>query len=261
MDREIVDQRIIYLKRVIADKEKTLLHVPEGKLHIVRRGGHSYYYHRKNPGDTNGEYIRQENIKLAFALAQKDYDLQVLKLARKELNQLQKLRNAIKVDADEYYKTLDLSHQDLIKPLALTDEQFVKQWLEAPYHQKPFDENAPCHHTLRGERMRSKSEVIIANALSRRNIPYRYECGVKIKRFGYYHPDFTALNVRKRQVYIWEHFGMMDDPVYCKNALRRVDDYEKNGYFPGKNLIITHETSDKPLQVTTIEKMINTYLV
>ncbi|MEE3440399.1 MAG: hypothetical protein VZR07_10670, partial [Ruminococcus sp.] len=49
--------------------------------------------------------------------------------------------------------------------------------------------------TQRGEIVRSKSEVIIADALYYANIPYHYEKPIKVGDRVIY-PDFTVLNVK-----------------------------------------------------------------
>ena len=74
------------------------------------------------------------------------------------------------------------------------------------------------------ERVRSKSEVIIADTLARHGVPYRYEYPLKLKSgrdgaFRTIHPDFLCLNVRTRAEFYWEHFGLMDDPDYLERTL------------------------------------------
>lgn len=48
------------------------------------------------------------------------------------------------------------------------------------------------------ERVRSKSEVIIADILNQEGIPYRYECPLQLKGWGKVYPDFTVLSERER---------------------------------------------------------------
>jgi hypothetical protein len=75
------------------------------------------------------------------------------------------------------------------------------------------------------------------------------------------YPDFTVLNVRTRKEFYWEHLGMMDQPDYCKNALSKVEIYEKNGLMPGKELLLTHETKGHPIQTGIVENMIKSFLL
>ena len=104
-------------------------------------------------------------------------------------------------------------------------------------------------------------EKIIADKLYMLGIPYKYECPITLKGFGKIYPDFTILCVKKRQEYIWEHFGMMDNQEYVTKALNKIDMYEKNGYFPGHNLIISHETSLTPINTKIIDELIKVYIL
>ena len=126
-------------------------------------------------------------------------------------------------------------------------------------------------HTENGEKVRSKSEVIIANSLKAAGVPYRYEFPLLMDKnaetpdfpdydFCNLHPDFYCLNLRTRQEFAWEHFGMMDDPDYAKRAAEKIQLYQENGFFPGKNLIITMETSKKPLSSKVLKGIIKEFL-
>ena len=110
----------------------------------------------------------------------------------------------------------------------------------------------------------SKSEVIIANALKSHDVPYRYEYPLVLEvadeDHREFHPDFYCLNLRTRQEYAWEHFGMMDDAEYAERAVQKLSLYSTNGYFPGKNLIITMESKSAPLSSQEINRIINEYL-
>lgn len=79
----------------------------------------------------------------------------------------------------------------------LTDKRFE-------YRGKGFDESTSEFYTAKGEKVRSKSEVIIADVLSREGIPYRYEYPLYLKGIGKVHPDFTVLNVKQRKEIYWE---------------------------------------------------------
>ena len=75
------------------------------------------------------------------------------------------------------------------------------------------------------------------------------------------HPDFYCLNVRTRQEFVWEHFGMMDDLEYVQRAVEKQVLYAKNGWLIGKNLIFTMETMYSPLNSKMIEKIVRECLM
>ena len=103
--------------------------------------------------------------------------------------------------------------------------------------------------------VRSKSEAFIANELSARGIPFRYECLLDIDGATYY-PDFTIMRPFDRKIIIWEHFGLLDKPSYIDNATSKLNMFIKNGWIPGKNLIITTETDQFPLDIRQIEELV-----
>ena len=114
---------------------------------------------------------------------------------------------------------------------------------------------------MKGERVRSKSEKIIADALEREDIPYRYEYPVCLSGDLYIYPDFMVLNKRTRKEYFLEHFGMMDNPEYAEKMIRKIEEFEKNGIFPGEKLLMTFETRNRPLNTTVFEKIIQEFFL
>jgi hypothetical protein len=66
------------------------------------------------------------------------------------------------------------------------------------------------HRTGRGDDLvRSKSEVIVADALHDLGLPYQYEAPLAFPGELPRHPDFTIHQPGSRPVY-WEHLGMLD---------------------------------------------------
>lgn len=100
--------------------------------------------------------------------------------------------------------------------------------------------------------------MIIANKLYQYGIPYVYEPAMDING-RILHPDFLVLNPATRKEYIHEHFGLMDDPEYMSNALKKVDSYILAGFLPGDGPITTHETRDNPLNMKTLDILIQSY--
>ena len=114
--------------------------------------------------------------------------------------------------------------------------------------------------TEKGERVRSKSEKIMADYFFRHGIEYKYECPIHLKGVGIVYPDFTFLSKRTGQEIYWEHCGMVDSPTYARNMVRKINAYERNGIFPGERLILTYETEQTILNTEKIEQMIQKYL-
>lgn len=257
----ILANRKKYLLQLEKDVRKQLKGFPEGTLRISKHRGKLQYYQRKNKKDTGGTYIRQNNKVVAEGLAQKDYDRKMLVSIRGEIEAIDAFFSGLpEYRAEEIFDEMNEARKALIDPLIETDDSFAQKWQDMTYTGKTLDEQTPCFLTDKGERVRSKSEMIIANQLVKFGVPYHYECPLDLKGFGKVYPDFTVLNVRKRKVYYWEHQGMMDDSIYVEKALRKTATYQKNGIYPGEDLILTSETRNCPLDVEGVIGIIQHFL-
>ena len=260
--KELLEARKSFLLQLKKEKVEALRTVPEGSLRVCSHGKRTQYYHRNDPKDFSGVYIRSNEIELARELAQKDYDQRVLRAIEKEVDAIDTyFNNYPQVNVENVYESLHKERQKLIKPVGKSDQQYLQEWECVEYEGKEFDENMPEFYTAKGERVRSKSEVIIADMLYREGIPYRYEYPLYLRGTGRIYPDFTILNLRLRKEILWEHLGMMDDFAYAEKTVRKISGYEQNGMFPGEDLILTYETRKTPLNSRTIMLMIKHYLL
>lgn len=259
---EFLNSRQQVLLKLKSKAELALEHAPSGFLRINRRGKRIQYYHRTAPKDTCGKYICQANLSLVEALAQKDYNTKFLHSANQELLAIERYYASLpKIPIEKVYDSLTKDRQLLVTPYIESDHQYVEHWISVQYERKTFDENAPELYTSKGERVRSKSEIIIADSLARADIPYRYECPLTLPGFRNVYPDFTILNTRLRKEWYWEHLGMMDDPAYAEYAIKKLTTYANHNIFPGENLILTYETKQLPLNQKIIQLLIQKYLL
>jgi len=252
------------LSNVVREKEMEIAKAPEGKIHIIRSARRDQYYLRKNAKDVSGEYLRRSDIAKVMIYLQKYYDEKICKLLRKEMLNLERfLKDANKYNGliKKAYSSNSEETKKLIDPLDMSDEDYAKRWLQFAYVGKEIIGETPVWITEKGERVRSKSELNIANALSKYSVPYRYECPIKLKNGIILYPDFTVLNVRKRKTYYWEHRGMMDDREYAMHAVRRTKDMAKSGIILGNNLIHTEETIGCSLGTDEIKGVIEKFLL
>ena len=208
-------------------------------------------------------YIRKENLDFAKTLAQRDYDQKIqcqLKKCYKVMKKAQQVYQNL--DLPAVYEKMCEGKKKLIKPRFVSPEMYAREWQTAEYTGKPFAAGDPEIYTVRGERVRSKSEKILADLFERKGIPYRYEYPLKLSggRVIVY-PDFCVLNKRTGKEYWFEHLGRMDDPEYVKKALFKLDEMQRHGIFPGKNLLITYETKNKSLNTAAAEALIREYLL
>lgn len=276
-----LQQRLLILKEAQTQLTRNVKNQPGGHLRVSQKANsRPQYYHYTSPDDLTGKYICKKNINFAKTLAQKDYNEDVIVQIQKEITALEKYLSQTGCDHTNFYNALCPARRELITPVTLTDEQYANRWQAASWAGRPFSPDAPLLYTARGERVRSKSEVIIADTLYRHKIPYRYEYPLPLPKctkgkvrgdsgkfpphstaVTTFYPDFLCLNVRTRAEFFWEHFGLMDDPDYSKNAAGKVRLYTENGIIPGRRLIITMETQEEPLSTRVIENLIEEYLL
>lgn len=184
------------------------------------------------------------------------------KYAEHNLGVIRKFLNEYTDDAiEEIYQKLSEDRKKLIRPYILSDEELIKKWESEKYEPKAFEVNANGIYTEKGERVRSKSEKILADKFCMMHIPYHYEKPLYLKGLGTIYPDFTILNVRTKKIFYYEHFGMMDNAEYCEKALSKISHYEKNGIFPGEQLLISCETKNTPLNIQAVNQKIQKYLL
>ena len=263
-----IEKQLADLQKILTAKKKSYEKAPQGRIRISQNGGHPEYYLVTETGSLRGKYLPHSQETLARQLAQKDYDIRLIKQLQKEIDTLQ---NYLKHTGggraiSELYDSLCPARRALITPVTLTDEQYAANWQEVSWAGRPFSPDTPLLLTARGERVRSKSEVIIADTLFRHKIPYRYEYTLQVHRTSgsgdtiTLHPDFLCLNTRTRTELYWEHFGLMDDPDYSANAAGKLRLYIENGILPGRNLIITMETKTEPPTAQVLEKLIAEFL-
>ena len=112
---------------------------------------------------------------------------------------------------------------------------------EIVVYKQRYYEASLIHKTLRGELVRSKSEVIIANMLYEADIPYEYEKELSLGKDGVRIPDFTIDDAESGKMIYWEHCGMMSDAHYRKRWEEKKALYAKHGIVEGENLIVSIE--------------------
>ena len=231
---------------------------PKGTLRLSKSNGTYQYYTIKKD---KRHYIRKKDAQIAQALAQRDYNKQIQRFLKSNIQ-------ALKLFAKHYtpqkcaalFQKLSAARKVLIKPAFVDNETYAKQW-QAQKYEPSRDFPIGNYFTTKGEHVRSKSEVIIANILNTHGIPYHYEVPVKINSSYTFHPDFWCLNKRTRQEFYWEHCGKMDDPEYSANLVKRLATYAQKNIIPGKNLILSMETLEQPLSTKDIENLIKTFLL
>lgn len=255
-------KRINNLKLVLDYANKELEGIPEGKLYVAPGSTpNAYRYYTRNE---YGEkiYLSATQRKRKQELSKRKYYETVSEKADKEMRVLQKTLLHLKEDSLlSAYRKVGPGVTKWVNPILESDEDFRRNWECIPYSGLEFaKEDTTEFYTDKGERVRSKSEVLIANTLLRENIPYRYEFPFDKGYGNCLYPDFTVLRLKDRKEFLWEHWGLMDEAEYVEHNMWKLDAYKAQGIFLGVNLIVSYESKRRPLGTREVKMMIEHYL-
>ena len=253
-----------YLKDILSRIDDSESDELEGTLRIsMDKNKVRYFHHFSNGNDKKHDiYIPKTNKELPTRLAQNTYNNKLYNLVRKRLEQLRRiLKDYDDNEIEQLYTKEHPERQKLIQPIQPTWEQRLNEWKKEEYKGKAFSESLPVIMTENGERVRSKSEKILADYFYHAGISYKYEHPLFLRKFGIIYPDFTFLSPKTGEEIYWEHDGRMDDLEYARKAIKKIETYEKNGIFPGQKLILTFETLQDGLDMKVVEKLVKAYLI
>ncbi len=239
---------------------KTTEDLPAQRVEAIKNNGSGQFVWVDR---TTGKrrFVKAAETDILKRKVQRDYETKVNRKLKQMRNQLEKLLEKYDIsEIEAIYDKMSVTKKKLVIPVIEPEEVFLEKWKSVSYSPMPI-ENETDFYSGCGVRVRSKSELLIADMLEQSGIPYRYEYPLTLKNEGTVHPDFLCLNVRKRTEFIWEHFGMMDNISYANRNIDKIQKYAQNGYLPGKNMIMTFETSLHPVSTIMIRKMIENCLI
>lgn len=266
-----------------------------GSLNLKIVKGRPLFFCRTEEGKQ--KYVKMSDDGQIKRLSYNYYAKKLKAAAVKEKKQIDNCLDILskdpeKSDVDKVTQRIPEAIKDNLSYSELTNEGYARRWQEGNkvVKKRRIHDKDDYHRfkTIRGDYVGSKSEVIIADRLYVKGIPYHYEIAftpeaeIDVSRpvydqFGFIagyevigfspfdqdtlHPDFYVLNKRTRKAYFWEHLGKMDDPSYCLKNFNRFMRILDAGYIIGEDLIVTHEDSKHPLMTESIDSIIEKYLI
>lgn len=137
----------------------------------------------------------------------------------------------------------------------------VERWaLEQDYDKYDGYPEGKIHTARCGIMMRSRGEVIIANILDRIEIGFRYEQWLRLPHDINLVPDFTVIDPVTHKFKYIEYCGMMGDPDYSKDFVRKINKYRKAGLIPGIDVLFLFDTDDNGVDEPELEKAIRIFM-
>ena len=129
-----------------------------------------------------------------------------------------------------------------------------------------FLQDGLLHRTSKGLAVRSKSELIIADALTHAGILFEYEKPLTMGGVTRY-PDFTVEDEIAGRIIYWEHLGLIERADYRRHWEKKLAWYRANGVLPAGEgagpaglLVTTSETSTAGFDSSTVQAIIRNHL-
>lgn len=252
---ERIEKEYKRLKVKIDTIQKQLKTMPKGEIQCVQDGEFQRWYLKESGKRT---YISKKKRELAEKLATKKYLSTLLKSLKQEKTAVEFYLRHHKTNQAEQFLKSTSPYYKLLLPFFNSPNEDYQKWMMENYERNMKHPEQLIFKASSGNYVRSKSEMMIDMFLHINKIPFRYECALHLGELTLY-PDFTVKHPVTGDIYYWEHFGMMDDSNYCRNACMKLQTYTSNGIIPTVNLIMTFETKEHPLSSDMIEGIIEYY--
>jgi len=237
--------------------QKKALVLPGKRLHINRtRGKLSFNIYEQCPDKTFHRHYLSANSPELLELISKYCSEKILAVLRTTSWK----NNVASPEAFDKLDKISVALEDLFNELCpdyvRSRRRILTSWQNEPYKRNSYELNPNTNFvTTRGEIVRSKTELIIADILYQFGIPYRIEYPVNISGKTVY-PDFMFVIPTTGKIYYLEAFGLMGDTEYVEKNIRKIRDYAKCGIIFGTNLIATFESETTPFDPEAFRRTI-----
>ena len=243
-----VKNNMITEKALIRAYEKKIEKCPEGRLHCRRVHGNLTYYQVRDDGSR--ERILPHNKNLLIELRAKGFFKKAIQILKKNLSLEQRLLKG--------FHKLTFTSAEMLLPHAYC-EDYLREWMNQHYPVNCSFLEHKIYETSFGLKVRSKSEVLIAELLHAFEIPFHYDEEVAFRdSFGSLHSfsvDFIIMTPSGEKIY-WEHMGLFHKEDYRNRNLIKLRVLYDNEIMLSNNLIITMESKQSPLNASAIDRII-----
>ena len=253
--RRLIEKQMTTERRLRSKCAAQVETLPEGKLSVQIVKGRTYYTLVKKG---KRQYIGAGNRELVEKLQLRRYlEKMIAAIDHNEGYLREFFENYRPVAPEDVMESLPETYRNRKLPALEGQGLDLRTWEEEDYEQTTWHWEHKVHHTAKGDLVRSKSELIIANMLYERGIPYHYEEVLHMPDGGYLVPDFTV-GVRDtgRLVYL-EHCGMLSDERYRNDYLRKMERYCVAGFRPWVDVYFTFDNASGALDTDKIGRMMD----
>ena len=239
--KQIMTEMLLFRKTVIEELD----HCPKGRMIRTFSQGRPVIMHIINSGKDRKRKIITGNRELQTGLARRsilekdllavDRQLSILKDAAERIAEnslLDRMRFAI--------GNFGWLSDEELRECCFPEEQ--SGWASEPYPKLDYRPGDLRHTTSFGLKVRSKSELLIAEALHRHGLQFRYEQVYTVDKYTV-SAVFSIMRADGK-LFIWEHEGLMGQRQYAQRQRRKAEIFEMLGFCPWDNMIITYDTGD-----------------
>ncbi len=251
----LYEEEVNSLNRKLEYTENILKASPPQDLRVRMKGKYRSYYYVVN----GQEHYLPKGSPLLPAL--------ILKYCASHLRrELQKQHHILLRHPDLYepdiIETTLVGFEERFKELTpaafSSNKTYLAKWDAQPYRKNPyFDPLQKLYKSKKGDLVRSKLEMIVADILFDLGLHYRYDAGVVLKNGKYRYPDFTIINPYTRKIYYLEICGMMDDIEYVSDQVRKLQEYSEIDIVIGENLLLVFENEHTSFDPEAFQKMLD----
>ena len=256
---EMDTEYYISLRRRLAEKLRRL---PEGSIYYKKMKG---VYRPFMWIDGKEKYLSTKNAKLIRDLNEKreltesivkiDANIKVLDKTIEKYTDFAELMPSL-IGIDEYDSGIGKRRLSSVPCGELARR--INQWASDHYGGVDFMNDTRTQTTTDGQKVRSKSELALYEQFKSNALSFKYEqplyLGDKIK-----YPDFTLIRKMDGRQFIWEHFGMMGDPVYYRKAMNTIYMYMDYGFLPYDNFICTFDKEDGGIDLMNVDSILRAF--
>lgn len=251
-------------KKQLIRYKQAIKSLPQGCLTCKKnKRGYKQYYIIA-PNSRKPKYANKKMLMQVYKLKQRKKAELMIKLLENNI--------AVREYVLENYRDCSDEAIEAMLPKAyraddeLTEKVFQQTGLAKKVHQSenPYKPEELRHVTSFNLRVRSKGELIMAEAMHAAGLEFYYE-----KRLELYdedgnikvvYPDFTIVFPSGFIVY-WEHKGRLDDRNYMLRDIEKTQMYYHNGIFEPHNLIVTTDGPDNMTDMEAVNRIINGMLM
>ncbi len=264
MLKRIIEDEIIYEKMLLADAEEKI----DPSCDPILTYSNGRFHCRDRSEGTKFRYIRKTELNALRGITSNRYRIEKAKILRENIAILEKLLSKVTDYDDEgVISRMPKAHGAAISFLRESSASNGVIQSENPKYR-----NGLVITASDGLKVRTKGELNLYETLKSYDLNVRYEKklilkektllsngDVQVKDVEVY-PDFTIIFSDGFKFY-WELNGLYDDPGYRGQQSYKINLFYDNDIYMPKNLIITMESANKPLDLMVIRRIIEALLL